>query len=290
MSQPKEMLEYCSVLSPEGRETGLSLNPVRIIRHLWHNRNIIFQLTWRDVVSQYKGSLLDMWWSFIQPFFLLLVYTLVFAKILRVRMGVPNETPFDYALYMFCGIIPWMLLSEPLGRASALILNSPHLVKKVVFPLHLLPITVLLASVIRSLFSLVILFIVLLVMQKLQWTVVYLPVVYIPVLLFTVGLSWLLSSLGVFIRDLNNLMGILLTAWMLLTPIFYPMRIVPKDLQVYIRMNPMSNTVEDFRRCILEGLPPDWTWYLILLAASFAVAVFGFWWFSKTRKGFADVI
>ncbi len=290
MSQAKSIPEYCSVLSSEGREIGLSLNPIRIFNHLWRNRDIISQLTWRDVVSQYRGSFLDVWWSFIQPFFLLLVYTVVFAKILRVRMGVVNETPFDYALYMFCGMIPWMLLSEPLGRAPTLILSCPHFVKKVVFPLHLLPIIALLTSVIRSLFSLSVLFIVLIFFKQLQWTIVYLPIIYIPVLLFAVGLTWLLSSLGVFIRDLNNLIGILLTAWMFLTPIFYPMQIVPKDLQVYIRLNPMSNTVEDFRRCILEGLPPDWKWFFILLAASFAVSVLGFWWFSKTRKGFADVI
>jgi lipopolysaccharide transport system permease protein len=286
------MAESIKMISPRGESVRGFFNPVRIVAHLWKYRDLIRQLTWREVVGRYKGSFIGLGWSFIQPLIMLCVYTFVFSVIFKARWGVEsNEGKAAFALALFVGLITFSVFLEVVNSAPSLVLGNANFVKKVVFPLEILPLVRLFSTLINAVFSLGVLFSgILIINHFIHWTAFLLPFVWLPMMLFTLGCGYFLASLGVFVRDIGTVIGVVTTILFFLTPIFYPISAVPEQFRYFYRINPIAIFVEDARRVVLWGLSPDWPWFFFGMTLSAAVLIFGFVWFMKSKKAFADVI
>jgi lipopolysaccharide transport system permease protein len=243
-------------------------------------------------VGRYKGSFIGLGWSFIQPLAMLCVYTFVFSVIFKVRWGIEaGEGKATFALALFIGLITFSVFSEMVNSAPSLILGNANYVKKVVFPLEILPLVRLFSTLINAVFSLGVLMAgILFINHFVPWTALLLPLVWLPMMMFTLGCGFFLASLGVFVRDIGTVIGVLTTMLFFLTPIFYPISAVPEQFRIFCRINPIAIFVEDARRVVLWGLSPDWPWFFFGMALSVAVLIFGFVWFMKSKKAFADVI
>lgn len=267
-------------------------NPILLIRDLWRYRELIKQLTKREVSIRYKGSYLGILWSLITPLLMLLVFTFVFGVIFQSRWGTSqNSNKIEFALILFCGLTVFNLFAECVNRAPGIILSNVNYVKRVVFPLEILPVVALGSALVNATFSFLILIVGLaLFLGIVKWTLVFIPVVLLPLLLFILGLSWFLASLGVFLRDIGQVIGVITQALMFLSPIFYPVTVIPKEFRPIYHWNPISYVVEDMRRIMVWGQLPEWHWLLLGTIISAFVAFLGYVWFQKTRKGFADVL
>lgn len=266
-------------------------NPVAIFKNLWKYRELIAQFAKRDVIGRYKGSYLGILWTFITPLLMLLIYTFVFGTVFKARWGVGTGSKIEFALVLFCGLTTYQLFAECANRAPGLILSNVNYVKKVVFPLEILPVAALGSALVQAAISLIILIAALVAFMGIfNWTLVFVPLVLLPMVLFTLGLSWFLASLGVYLRDIGQVVGVITQALMFLSPIFYPVTSIPENFRPLFYINPISYVVEDMRRVMVWGQMPDWNWLLIGTLTGFAVAVLGYAWFQKTRKGFADVL
>jgi len=265
----------------------------RIWQPLWElpaRADLIYSFAKRDLLGRYKGSALGLAWAVLTPVVMIAIFTFIFAGIFGARFGA-GDSHWDYALYLFCGLLPWSMFQETVQQSSNTIVTNANLVKRVVFPLETLPAAQAFAALGNQLFATIALLIATLVIrQNLQLTALWLPVLLIPQLLFALGAAWLIASLGVFLRDIAQGITLLLMAWMYLTPIIYPESIVPERFRWFIGVNPFTALVRSYRRVFLDGLAPDWPGLLYFGVVALLVFVFGYWWFARTRKNFADVI
>jgi lipopolysaccharide transport system permease protein len=268
------------------------LSPLALVRSLWRHRFLILQFTRREIEGRYRGSFLGMFWSLAQPLFMLLVYTIVFGIVFQSRWPqARTDSLGEFALIVFCGLTAFGLFSECVGRAAGLIVGVPNYVKKVVFPLEILPVTVLGAAMFHMLVSLVVLLAAqLVVVGSIPWTIVLLPVVLLPAVFLSLGAMWFLASLGVFVRDIGQATGIFVQALFFLTPIFYSLEMIPEPMRTLIRFNPMAPVAENFRRVLLWGTLPSLTGLALWVLTTGAFMALGYAWFMQTKKGFADVL
>jgi lipopolysaccharide transport system permease protein len=266
---------------------------VALVKSLWRNRQLIAQMTRREVVGRYKGSALGLAWSFFNPVFMLTVYTFVFSEIFKSRWGGmgSDNSKTQFAVVLFVGMIVLSLFSEVLNRAPGLIVSNVNYVKKVVFPLEILPVIAMGATLFHSLISLgVLLAAFALFNGYLHWTAVFTPLVLLPLVIMTLGLAWMLASLGVFLRDVGQTIVIITTVLMFLSPVFYPVTAVPERFRPFIMANPLTFIIEQAREVLIWGHLPNWVGLSIYSLAATIVAWAGYAWFQKTRKGFADVL
>lgn len=234
-------------------------NLTDISRKFWNNRFLIYQLTLRDIQNRYKGSYLGVFWSFLTPVFMLTIYTFVFSVIFQARWGVNTENKAEFALILFCGLIIYNIFSEAINRSTSLILLNVNYVKKVVFPLEILPVTVIGSALFNAVVSFLVLITGILIMTgTVQWTIVLLPLVILPLLFITLGICWFLCSLGVYLRDIGNFISIISTGLLFLSPIFYPITAIPENLQFLYYFNPITYVVEDARKVVMWGQLPNW--------------------------------
>ena len=264
-------------------------NMFGLVRH----RELIWQLTKRELSTRYKGSYLGVLWSFIVPLTMLLVYTFVFSVVFKGQWGprFSEMRPGEFALTLFAGLIPFNLFAEVVNRSPNLILNVPNYVKKVVFPLEILPVVSLGAALIHSLIAGgVFLLGSLVFLKSISPTIVLLPLAYLPLLLLSLGLSWFLSALGVYIRDVGQVIGVFVQILFFMSPVFYPVSAVPQALRIVLLINPLTTILDSFRAALLwqETLP--WGAWGLCTAVAAAVAVLGYIWFARTKPGFADVM
>lgn len=267
------------------------MNPIAQVAGIWRSRDLIWQMTKREVVGRYRGSFLGLFWSFFNPVLMLIIYTFVFSVVFKARWGTGGESRFEFALILFCGLIAFNLFAEVLSRAPTLILGNVNYVKKVVFPLEILPLVAMGAALFHGIVSLgVLLVFYVLVSASLHWTIVFAPLVILPLILTTLGMSWFLASLGVFLRDVAQVVGLLVTVLMFLSPIFYPVSAIPAKYQVFIYMNPLTFIIEQMRDVLIWGKLPSWSGLCLVMLVGMLVAWGGLVWFQKTRKGFADVL
>lgn len=261
-------------------------------KSLWRNRDLLVQMIRREVLGRYKGSFMGLAWSFFNPMLMLAVYTFVFSVVFKARWGVGGEEgKGQFAVVLFAGMIVHSLFAEVLNRAPSLILSNVNYVKKVVFPLEILPIISLGAALFHSLISLAVLIVAFgLFNGYLPWTAVFTPLVLLPFMILTLGLAWILASLGVFLRDVGQTIGIITTIMMFLAPVFYPVSALPEPLRPWLMVNPLTFIVEQAREVLIWGHVPDWKGLIIYSVVATIVAWVGFAWFQKTRKGFADVL
>lgn len=270
---------------------NFSMSPLEMFASLWRNRSLVVALTKREVVGRYRGSFLGLFWSFFNPLFMLAVYTFVFSVVFQARWGTGSGSKTEFALVLFIGLIVFNLFAECFNRSPGLILSNVNYVKKVIFPLEILPFVVLGSAIFHTLISLFVWILAYAVFFGMpQSTVFYLPLIVIPLIFFILGVSWTLSALGVYLRDLSQVVGILSTVLMFLSPIFYPVTAIPEYYRIFLYANPLMPVIEQARAVMFFGTSPDWLllggyWLLMI-----CVAWIGFVWFQKTRKGFADVL
>jgi homopolymeric O-antigen transport system permease protein len=262
-------------------------------RPLWQlpgRADLILSLTKRELAARYRGSILGIIWAVLTPVVMIAIFTLIFSGIFKAKFGA-NSSQWDYALYLFCGLLPWNAFQESLQLSSNTIVAHANLVKRVVFPLETLPVSICLAALANQLFGTIVLIVAAIILGGgVHATILYLPLVLLPQLIFTCGLSWLVASLGVFIRDIVQGIALVLMAWMYLTPIIYPESLVPAAYRMAVNLNPFTPLVRNYRRFLLEGAPPDWTGLAYFTAFALLSFIVGYWWFARTRKNFADVI
>lgn len=268
------------------------LNPFCGIEIIIKNRDLLWQLTKRNIMSRYKGSALGVFWSFIQPLMMLCVYTFVFGVVFKARWGVDmGGGKSGFAVIMFCGMAVFNIFGESANGSSNLIIGNPNFVKKVIFPLEVLPLAHVASVSILSLAWFILLFIGAIVFfNSLSWTMLLLPVTLLPVILIACGASFFISSFTVYLRDAGHLVAVITQIMFFMTPIFYPLQAVPEKLRFILQLNPLALIVEQTRRLFLYGNIPDWKICGLALLASIAIFQFGLAWFMKTKKGFADVL
>lgn len=285
-------METVSIITTRSQPVRYFLNPLVLLRTLWRHRDLIRQLTWRNVLGRYRGSTLGVLWSFVLPLLMLAVYTFVFSVVFQARWPhATGHSTVGFALTLYCGLIVYSLLSETLGQAPGLIVQNVSYVKKVVFPLEILPLCVLGAALLHALIGVVVLLACAAVFGGVfSATVVYFPLILVPLLLLTLGLAWFLASLGVYLRDTGQVVSVLLLVLMFLTPVFYSVEQVPAGSRQIMLLNPLTTIVENARNTLLWGRPPDWPTLGLVTALALVAMQLGYVWFMKTRRGFADVI
>jgi lipopolysaccharide transport system permease protein len=262
----------------------------RPLKELPRHFDLIGSLARREIAARYKGSVLGIVWAVLTPVVTIATFTLIFAGIFGARFS-QSSSGWEFALYLFCGVLPWTAFQEAVQLSSQKIVSQANLVKRVVFPLEILPVAQTFASLATQLFGTLALVIMALIIQRtLHPTILWLPVLLIPQLLLTFGAAWLVASLGVFLRDIVQGIALLLMVWMYLTPIIYPESYVPERFRPIINANPFTHLIRSYRNIMLEGRAPDWRGLAYFTGFALIVFIFGYWWFARTRKNFADVI
>lgn len=266
-------------------------SPKAMVTSLWRSRDLIVQMTQREVIGRYRGSIMGLLWSFMNPLFMLAVYSFVFSVAFKARWSGGDESQGQFAVVLFAGMIVHALFAEVLNRAPGTVLGNVNYVKKVVFPLEILVVVNLGAALFHALISLAVLLAAFLLLNGfVHWTAVFAPLVLLPLMVLTLGLGWILASLGVFVRDIGQFIGVLTSALMFLSPVFYPLSALPENLQPWLQLNPLTFIIEQTRDVLLWGRLPDWMGLALYLLGASIFAWIGFFWFQKTRKGFADVL
>lgn len=268
------------------------LLPWTVAGTLYRHRDLIRQLTWREVAGRYRGSALGILWSLLLPLAMLAVYTFVFSVVFQARFETQiSDSRAEFALTLFCGLLLFGLFSECLSTAPNLIAHNANYVKKVVFPLEVLVVVRLGAALVHALISLGILLIGAVVfLHTWSTTLVWYPLVVLPLLMLTLGLGWFLASIGVYVRDAAQVVGVVLNVLIFLTPIFYPVQAVPPAYRGLMWLNPLTVVVESARQTALRSAAPDWAALGVVALVSLAAMQLGFTWFMKTKRGFADVL
>ena len=264
-------------------------------RLAWQHRDLVARLAWREIVGRYRGAWLGLAWSFVTPLLMLGIYTFVFSVVFGARWGVQAPGGAEgsglFALVLFVGMMVFLMFAEAVNRAPLLIVANTNYVKRVVFPLEILPLVVLLSSLFHLAVSLLIwLLAAWWMLGRLPPTLLLLPLVLAPLALVTLGVCWMLASLGVFLRDVAQTVGVATTAMMFLAPVFFPMDALPEAYRWIVLANPLTFPIEQARAVAIWGLAPDWIGLGVYALVSVLVAKAGLWWFQKTRKGFADVL
>ncbi len=255
-----------------------------------NNFPLIKRMSIRDVVGRYNDSMLGLAWSFFNPLLMLTIYTFVFSVVFKSRWSV-NGGSSEFALFLFVGMIVHGLLAECVNAAPSLILSNANFVKKVVFPLEVLPWVSLLSATFHAVISIAILLAAaLLVRGGLPWTTLQFPLIYIPLALFTLGIAWFVAALGVYVRDVAQITTLFTTALMFLSGVFYPLSALPDQFRFLVELNPLAYLIQESRHVLLEGISLQFSKWLWMTGISMACAWLGFTWFQRTRSGFADVV
>lgn len=267
------------------------VTPREIPASLWRNRALVKASIKREVLGRYRGSVMGILWSFLNPLFMLTVYTFVFSVVFKARWDASSESKTEFALVLFAGLIVFNLFAECINRAPSLIVSNQNYVKKVVFPLEILPWVSLGAALFHGAVSLGVWLVAYIIFFGFPHaTMLYLPLILFPFGLFIMGLSWALASLGVYLRDVGQFIGLLTTVLMFLSPIFYPASALPEAYRTLLYMNPLTPVIEQMRDILFWGKAPNFAMLSIYLISTSLIAWLGFAWFQKTRKGFADVL
>ena len=262
-----------------------------MIESFWRNRSLIRTLVYREVVGRYKGSMLGILWSLVNPIFMLAVYTFVFSVVFKARWNSGSDSKAEFALVLFGGLMVFNIFSECVSRAPNLIIENVNYVKKVVFPLEILPWVSMGGALFHFIVSLFVWQVAYFILFGIpHWQVILVPLVLIPLMLLVMGASWVLSALGVYLRDVGQIIGLVITTLMFLTPIFYPASSLPERYQTIMFLNPLTSPIEMMRQILYFGVTPSIYSLILYSIISLIFSMLGFAWFQKTRKGFADVI
>ncbi|MBU9379533.1 ABC transporter permease [Burkholderia gladioli] len=267
--------------------------PRSLVGSVMRNASLIWQMTKREVVGRYRGSVFGLAWSFFNPLLMLAVYSFVFSFVFKSRWGGGgvDQGRAQFAMMLFVGMTIHGLFAECVNRAPSLVLNNPSYVKKIVFPLEILPLVALLSAFFHTLVSLVVLLCGFALFKHFIFaTALYLPIVLLPLMLMSLGVAWFLAATGVFVRDVGQITGLFTMVLMFLSPVFYPASALPEKYRFWLELNPLTLFIEQSRAVLLDGHAPDFGALGLALLGGIVVACAGFKYFQVMRKGFADVL
>jgi lipopolysaccharide transport system permease protein len=267
------------------------ISPNEIAGSFWRNRGLIAGLVRREVVGRYRGSFLGILWSLFNPVLMLFIYTFVFSVVFKARWTASGHSSSEFGLVLFAGLIVFNVFAECANRAPTLILSNVNFVKKVVFPLEVLPWVTLGSALFHAVISVAVWLVAYFILfGRPPLTILLLPVIFVPLALMIMGFSWGLASLGVYLRDVSQFIGIFTTALMFLSPVFYPASALPEEYRRLMCLNPLALAIEEARDLMFWGHLPDLRFLATYGLVASLAAWLGFAWFQKTRKGFADVL
>lgn len=259
-------------------------------KKIYVQRGLIRNFVIRDLRARYIGSFMGFFWSVIHPIVLLVSYTFVFSIIFGLR-PLPDSGTTSFPLFLFCSILPWLFFQDTLQRSSTVVIDNTNLVTKTLFPTEILPLTVMLAGLVNHLIGFAILLVVILfTVGKISVVILFVPAYLLVLMLFTLGLSWLVASLNVFVRDISQVLSVILTFWFWFTPIFYSAERFPSKLLFLVRWNPMAHIVTAYRDCLLRMTVPNLRTLALLAAVSLLVFIAGGAFFRHTKREFVDVL
>jgi len=267
---------------------SIQIHPWKIFTDIWPYRYLLGQMVYRDVLIRYRGAMFGVAWMFLSPLFMLLVFAFVFGQIFQARWAVPDSrAPFWILLY--AGLIPFNLFAEAVSRAPAAVRSYPSYVKKIVFPVQLLPLVPLGSALVHGCFHFALMLGAMAVLGTLHANILLFPVLLLPALLLTVGVSWFTAAWGVFIKDMSQIVPIAVQALLFLSPVFYPVEAVPAPLHPLYALNPLGAVIEACRALVAEQSLP-WAAWLRALALCWIVAILGYAFFRRSREEFADAL
>jgi lipopolysaccharide transport system permease protein len=259
-------------------------------RTLVDHREAIELFVRRDIQSRYINSILGLWWVVIQPLALLALYTFVFSYIMKMRLS-PGDGAGEFALYLFCGLLPWLAFADALTRSASVIVEQTPLIRKVVFPSEILPVHAVLSALVVEAVGLVVLVAGLTAWGRPPgWALLVLPFVVVLQFLFTTGVAWLLATVAVFIRDTRHFVGLGLTLWMFLTPIVYDVAYVPEQFRWALTINPIWHIVDAYRGALLDARLPSLVPMSVLAGLALLTFFLGHWAFCRSKHVFADLL
>lgn len=254
------------------------------IKELYRYREMLKSLVRKDLRTRYKGSALGFLWTFVNPLLQLVVYTIVFSTVMRINID-------KFYMFLFVGLIPWIFFANSLQVSAGAILSNKNLVKKIYFPREILPLSVVTSGLMNLLFSFIIVFVALIISKiGIAKAIVYLPIVIMVEYVFTLGLSFLVSALNVYFRDLEHILGILIMGWFYFTPLIFPVEMIPNEYLKYFFLNPMTPIIVSFKDILYYGKAPDLTMLGISLLMSLLLTIFSFNVFKVLQKNFAEEI
>ncbi len=290
-ASPRQAKQTSVLTAERSRLSFREHGPQRLFMTLWQHRELIYRLTTREVAVRYRGSLLGAAWSFVTPVLMLVVYTFVFSVVFKVRWDVETGNRGEFALVLFAGLIVFQFFSECISRAPVLLLENVSYIKKVIFPLEALAWVSLGSAFFNTVVSLAVLLLAHLVLVGVPpLTALWLPAVLLPLVLATAGGVWFLASVGVFVRDVRQVIAVILPILMFLSPLFYPVSALPEVMRGAIYFNPVTYIIEQTRNVLLFGVMPDLPGLGLYGVLALAVAWLGLAWFLLTKRGFADVV
>ena len=266
------------------------INVSGLFRNLSRHRELIQMMAWRNFTARFRGSFGGLFWSLFHPLVMMVIYTIVFSLFLKIRFST-DASPFTFSIYLLCGLLPWTAFSEGLQASKDIIRSNVNFVKRVVFPLEILPLSAALTSSIQQVFGFLLLIpLVWLLTSSLHWTLFFVPVIIALQLLFAIGLNWIIASLAVYLPDFGQVINLLLTVWMFLTPIFYPLDVVPPRALIIFQLNPMAHLVKMYRGVFMTGEIPGLVTFFGTAFFCMVIFLLGYFWFMQSKKGFADVL
>lgn len=270
---------------------NFSASPRHMISSLWINRELMLSLIERDILGRYKNSYFGVFWAILNPVWMLIIYTFVFSAVFSAKWDGQIDSQYEFALILFLGLILFNIFSECSLRSTISITSNVNYVTKVVFPLQILPIVALGSSLFHAFLSLLVWYVAyIFIMGEISLGIILLPIYVLPLILFCAGISWMLAAVGVYMKDLVQIVNALVSALMFLTPIFYPISALPEKFQAIIRINPLTQPIEEVRNLMMWGQPPPLHSFMVGFFMSIFCAWFGFWVFQRLRMGFADSV
>ena len=267
------------------------VNPIAPFHSLWRQRELLRQMTERDTRSRYRGSAIGLFWSAINPLLMLAIYTFFFSEVFQAKWPGATHDRSEFALALYIGLLLHGFFAECIVRAPSLIVGNTNLVKRVVFPLEILPAVGMGSAAFHLLIGLGIWFAFRVVFTGIPTAAsLLLPLVLLPLAIMVLGVSWMLASLGVYVRDIAHLTPMIATLLMFASPVFYPARALPEPFRTALNASPLTVPIEQARALLLEGRSPDWDVLAIYTVVAVVIASLGYAWFQGTRKGFADIL
>ena len=264
---------------------------MQMIKTLYKNSYLMKQLVKKDIQQRYQGSVLGMLWSFLVPVLMLIIYTFVFSEVFQAKWDIDTSDKYQFALVLFCGLSAFNMVGEVMNRSTSLIASNTNYVKKVIFPLEMLPVVVMCSALFNCVVSFSILIAAkLIIYHNVSRTLYLIILAMIPLVILCTGLGLFISALSVYLKDVGNVISVLVTVHMYLSPVFFPLTSVPESFRAVCEVNPMTYIIENFRNVVLYGNSLDWKFFAISCVVSVLVYLGGKVVFMRAKEGFADVL
>ena len=262
-----------------------------MIKTLYKNGYLLKTLVIKDIKQRYQGSALGMLWSFLVPVMMLVIYTFIFSEVFQAKWDIDTGDKYQFALVLFCGLTVFNLVGEVMNRSTTLIVSNTNYVKKVIFPLEMLPVVATCSAHFNFVVSFIILILAKLILyHNVSATLYMIFLAMIPLVIMAVGLGLFISAISVYLKDVGNVISVLVTVLMYLSPVFFPLTAVPENFRVVCEMNPMTYVIENFRKVVLYGECLDWKFYGISCVVALVIYFIGKTVFMRAKEGFADVL